>query len=173
MNPWTQTLKPLYDRSVERYAAGDREWAGWFDRGERAFLDSIGARPIYLFDYAEDYVGGGEPDWETALLMLAIRRERFLFRQGGRWPDRVLEASELPPKSAAVEGIEWLPRILVKARAFLDGVDTPGIMFCCGGDRAFLRRHALHPADFLRAVAGADGDDRAVIEFVRRGGAGG
>ncbi len=171
MANWIAPLKPLYEQSIERYAGGDRDLTAWFNAKERRFLAEIGARPIYLFDYAEDFVSAAQPDWETALLMLAARREFFLFRQGGQWTDRVLDAATLPAKTAKANGIEWLPRILVKARTFLEGVDTPGIMFCCGGDRAFLHRHGLHPADFLRAVANSEGDDEAVIRFVGAKGA--
>ena len=167
MSDWTQTLKALHATSVRRYAGGDVRLAGWFDRKDEKFLDSIGARPIHLFDYAEDFAGDGEPVWETVLLLMAIRREFFLFEQHGKWSGETLDAATLPPKSASLHGIEWLPRILVKARAYLKGAETPGIMFGCGGDRAFWERHAIHPADFLRAVWRSEGDNDAVVRLVQ------
>jgi len=170
MTDWTQTLKALHARSLERYAGGNLDLATWFNPAESDFLASIGARPIHLFDYAEDLVRYGAPDWETALLLMAVRREYFLFEQRGRWSGAVVTADSLPPKTEAVEGIEWLPRIHVKARAYLEGAETPGIMFYCGGDRAFLGRHGLHGADFLKAVWRAGEDRESVIGFVRNGG---
>ena len=38
----------------------------------------------------------------------------------------------------------------------------PDIMFGCGGDRAFLSEHNIHPADFLREVWAAKGDSAQV-----------
>ena len=61
----------------------------------------------------------------------------------------------------------WLPRILAKAQAKLRGELHPDIMYCCGGDRAFLRRHQIDPVDFLRTVWENEADDDAVVEWVR------
>lgn len=74
----------------------------------------------------------------------------------------------LPPKDEAVDGIEWLPRIISKARAKLRGEMPAELMFGCGGDRPFLRGVNIHPADFLREVWAAGGEDRRIIEFVKR-----
>ena len=40
-------------------------------------------------------------------------------------------------------------------------------MFCCGGDRKFLREHDIAPADFLRAVWAAGDSDAKVINYVK------
>jgi hypothetical protein len=40
-------------------------------------------------------------------------------------------------------------------------------MFSCGGDRNFLRTQDIAPADFLRAVWAAHGDQDKVLEYVR------
>jgi hypothetical protein len=42
-------------------------------------------------------------------------------------------------------------------------------MFGCGGDRAFLEKHKIHPADFLRVVWAARGDKERVLRFVKSG----
>jgi hypothetical protein len=39
-------------------------------------------------------------------------------------------------------------------------------MYCCGGDRKFLREHGIHPADFLRHVWAAEDNDGKVLELV-------
>jgi hypothetical protein len=41
-------------------------------------------------------------------------------------------------------------------------------MYCCGGDRRFFKAHNILPAEFLSAVWRHEGDDRAVIEWVKR-----
>ena len=65
-------------------------------------------------------------------------------------------------------GVAWLPRLIAKARAKLRG-EMPGeLMYGCGGDRAFLRRVNIHPADFLREVWSARDDDEKIIEYVKR-----
>jgi hypothetical protein len=87
--------------------------------------------------------------------------------KGGK-SDRVLDPASLPAKTSEVDGIVWLPRILAKARAKLRGELDPNTMYCCGGDRAFLKRHDIAPADFLRAVWAAGDDDTRVIDYVKR-----
>jgi hypothetical protein len=60
-----------------------------------------------------------------------------------------------------------LPRLIAKARAKLRGEMPPDLMYCCGGDRAFLNKVGIHPADFLRTVWSARDDDRKVIDWVK------
>lgn len=168
INAWTSKLKPIYEAAVERYRGGDRNLEGYFDEAEQAFLASIGLRPINLYDHAEDFVNSGLPDWETTLLILSVRRDYFLTIRNGEPSTAEIRESELPPKDAEWEGIRWLPRITRKARCFLEGNLCHDIMYCCGGDRRFLREHRLHPADFLRAVWGAKGENQKVIDYVRK-----
>ena len=86
----------------------------------------------------------------------------------GEISSRILDPATLPGKTEMIDGFVWLPRILVKARAKLRGELDPDTMFCCGGDRRFLREHDLAPADFLRAVWAAEDDDTKVIEYVKK-----
>ena len=67
-----------------------------------------------------------------------------------------------------MDGIAWLPRLIVKARAKLRGEMPPELMYGCGGDRPFLRGVNIHLADFLRVVWAAGEDDRRVVEHVKR-----
>jgi hypothetical protein len=105
---------------------------------------------------------------ETALLITATRREYFLSVQKGKRSGRVIDMDKLPSKSAQLGGIEWLPRIIEKAQAKLRGEMPPELMYCCGGDRAFLSEQGIHPADFLREVWAAGDDHQRILEFVRQ-----
>lgn len=165
---WTRPLRELYDKAVDLYRSGQRGSESYFSKEETAFLASIGLRPINLYDYAEDMVGYGEPDWNTVLLIVAARRDYFLYHQHGIPKTTVTEAEELPPKTAELEGIAWLPRIIAKATCFLEGGLCLEIMYGCGGDRRFLKEHDLHPADFLRAVWASGGDAKKVLDFVKK-----
>ena len=66
-----------------------------------------------------------------------------------------------------MDGIPWLPRIIKKAEAKLRGEMAPDLMYGCGGDRNFFREHRLNPADFLRHVWAADGDEAKVLAYVK------
>jgi hypothetical protein len=41
-------------------------------------------------------------------------------------------------------------------------------LLCSSGDRPFLKRVDIHPADFLREVWAARDDDRKIIEYVKK-----
>ena len=139
-----------------------------FDEKQGDFLEAIGATPQEIFDFVEDTSYGGEPGFETTLLITAVRREYFLSIQKCQRSSRVVDMDKLPPKSAQLGGIEWLPRIIEKAQAKLRGEMPPELMYGCGGDRAFLREHGIHAADFLREVWAAGNDLNRILEFVRK-----
>ncbi|MGC1480566.1 MAG: hypothetical protein WA771_08675 [Chthoniobacterales bacterium] len=164
---WTDEFRPLHSLAVSQYSAGQRDCDTFFAPPQREFLASIGLRPIFLYDHAEDFCGGGDPDYETTLLIASVRRDHFIYLQNGQWSDEAFDLKGLPERKAEFEGIAWLPRILAKARGFLRGNLPPDIMYNCGGDRDFLARHHCHPADFLRAVWGAGPDDRKVLESLQ------
>lgn len=170
MESWTKSLHTLYDKAVTQYCAGKQGADTYFEPDEVTFLASIGLKPINVFDYVEDFVDGGEPDWDTFLLVAAARRDYFLYEQKGKPSARVIESEELPARDAELGGIRWLPRIICKARCFLEGGLCHDIMYGCGGDRNFLRRNGLHSADFLRAVWASHGDDQKVLAFVQEAG---
>ena len=73
----------------------------------------------------------------------------------------------LPPKKEAVDGIEWLPRLIVKARAKLRGEMPAELMYGCGGDRPFLQEMNVELAEFLQVVWLFGDDDRAIIDYVK------
>lgn len=168
---WATDFRDLFDQCVERYQSGNHDFMSWFGKRDLEFLVSIGYKPREFFDFVEDHSNeeGGEPSKETAVLVAAVRRDYLHVEQGGKSSDQVVPASTLPAKSAEVEGIRWLPRIIAKAQAKLKGELDDNTMFGCGGDRAFLNQHDIHPADFLRVVWAFKGDTQKVLRFVKEG----
>lgn len=165
---FTQQFRAVYDEAVKRYEAGDHDLAGWFSADDRVWLAANGLTPQHLFDYAEDHVDGGEPGYDRALAIELVRRDYFLNAQGGRPSKRVLDEASLPAKADEVRGIAWLPRLIPKAKAKLRGELPPSLMYCCGGDRAFFRRHDIQPAEFLSLVWRHEQDDGAIVDWVAR-----
>ncbi|MCX6952343.1 MAG: DUF5069 domain-containing protein [Verrucomicrobia bacterium] len=161
----------LFEQAVARYASGQRGAAAFFSPEEAAFLAANGLTAQHLYDYAEDRNNYGEPDSGTALAIESVRRDYFLNVQGGRASTVVLDDTTLPPKSAAVKGIAWLPRLLPKARAKLRGELPASLMYGCGGDRAFFTQHDIYPAEFLSLVWRSGDNDAAIVEWVARRGA--
>jgi hypothetical protein len=166
-NLWTTSLRTVYDKAITLYRDGQRGDTTYFSPEETEFLASIGLRPINVYDYVEDFISAGEPDWETYLLIVAVRRHYFIFEQTCLGRLEEIRPDDLPAKRATLAGIPWLPRIIKKATCFLEGALCHDIMYGCGGDRHFLREHRLHPADFLQAVWLASGDDQKILSFMR------
>ena len=165
---WPKSFREVFDDGLQAYRAGQRDAEAMFDKAQGKIFDEIGATRQEIFDLVEDTVLAGEPGLETALLVTAVRREYFLSMQKGKRSRRVIDTDKLPPKSAQLGGIEWLPRIIEKARAKLRGEMPPELMYGCGGDRGFLREHGIHAADFLREVWAAGDDEKRILQFVRQ-----
>ena len=163
---YQQQLKEIWTQAVARYEAGHRQAAGFLDAATVTELAQLGLTIMDVFDYAEDYVSGGEPDFETFLLVHAVRRDYFRHQQGGRHSEQRLDPTSLPAKSDAVRGIAWLPRILPKAIAKLRGELPPEIMYGCGGDRRFFKTHNIHPAEFLRITWAYENEPERIIDWV-------
>ncbi|HTT56874.1 MAG TPA: DUF5069 domain-containing protein [Opitutaceae bacterium] len=161
-------LRALWEKAGRLYAQGQRGADTYFTADEAAFLAANGITPQHLYDYAEDFTGGGEPTWETALAIEMVRRDYFLNAQAGRASTRVLEEAKMPAKTDAVRGIEWLPRIIPKTKAKLHGELPPTLMYCCGGDRRFFQAHDIHPAEFLSLVWRNEHNDPAIVDWVAR-----
>jgi hypothetical protein len=168
---WDTTFCELFERCAKLHRGGDSRGEKWFTDADKAFLDSIGYTPQEFFDFVDDHCryGAEGPSLETSLLVAAVRRDYFRVIQSGQRSGKIVPPSELPPKPAAVDGIPWLPRLIVKARAKLKGEMDPDTMFGCGGDRSFFEQRRLHPADFLRVTWAAGDDDRKIIDFVKTG----
>lgn len=170
-NEWSDRFRSVFSEGVKRYRAGQREVSAFFNDEETAFLAGIGCTAQELFDFVEDYSNGGDPSFETVLLVTAVRREYLFSEQLGVASTVQRSMDDFPAKTAEVDGIAWLPRIIAKARAKLRGELPAEMMYGCGGDRPFARRNKFHLADFLRVVWRAGDNDQQIIEFVKSSGA--
>ena len=166
-------FRQIYDRAVALYAKGQRGAGTFFSSEESRWLAANGLTAQHVYDYAEDHNGyDGEPGYDIALGIELVRRDYFHNAQGGRASTAVLDESKLPAKTEAIRGIEWLPRIIPKAKAKLRGELPASLMYCCGGDRKFFKTHDILPAEFLAVVWRHENDDAAIADWVvRRSGA--
>ena len=167
MTTWNDHFLDLYTRCEKRYRSGDTDYNGYYDAADQSLLASIGYRPREFFDFVEDLCEEGEPSASTALLIAAVRRDYFNVIMNGQMVEPLVTHDTIPTKPEELDGIPYLPRILAKARGKLRGALDPDLMFSCGGDRAFLHEHGLHPADFLRRVWAADDDDSQIADWIR------
>ena len=167
-DPWSEQFRAVYDRALSAFRSGRSSVATLCDSADTAFLLSSGCSVQELYDFVEDAVDYGEPDLETVLDVQRIRRDYFLGVLRGEWTGQVVPMSALPLKTDAVDGIAWLPRLIVKARLKLRGEMPPDLMYGCGGDRPFLRRMGLTLPGFLERVRDCGDDDLAIVEAVKR-----
>jgi hypothetical protein len=138
----------------------------FFDAADTAWLAAAGITPQHIYDYAEDQNGSGEPGYDRALGIELVRRDYFLNVQKGSPSRQILEEASLPHKDKAIKGIEWLPRLMPKARAKLRGELPATLMYCCGGDRRFFKAHDILPAEFLSLVWRSGDNDAAIVDWV-------
>lgn len=164
---FTSRFHALYNQAVTRYAAGHRDANSMLAEEEVAFLRANGLTAQNLFDYAEDHNNyNGEPGFDLALSIELIRRDYFLNVQGGHPSTTVIAEASLPAKTDSTRGIEWLPRLIPKARAKLRGELPASLMYCCGGDRKFFKQHDILPSEFLSLIWRSDLNTAAVIDWV-------
>lgn len=164
---WYVPLRDLFVLAVAKYEKGERGAAKYFNAKARTYLAGIGQTPQEIYDFAEDHARGGEPDWETVLLISAVRRDYLLTLQRGKTSKRVIPVEDFTPKDVKLGGIPWLPRLIEKAEAKLRGELPADLMYDCGGDRRFFLEHDRHPADFLRVTWAANGDQKKILRYVR------
>ncbi len=164
---WIPQFQERYDQAMRRFELGQRGPEQVIDRETLTLLDAIGTSAQELYDFIEDRVEDGEPDFDTVAAITAIRREYFVtVQKGNPSQERVISAT-LPSGYAELGGYRWLPRIIAKARAKLRGELSPDMMFGCGADRPFLRSVNMEPAEFLNVVWEAGTDDQKIVEAVR------
>jgi hypothetical protein len=165
---WKLEFRNVWDRGVAAWKAGRRSPRTMFTPADAEYLASIGCSAQELFDFVDDSMDYGDLDYETTLAVTAIRRSYFLDVMHGKPTGRMIPMSDLPAKSAAVDGISWLPRLIVKARIKLRGELNPDLMYGCAGDRPFLRSHRMTLPEFLHLVWDKGDDDRAIVDAVKK-----
>lgn len=166
---WNDTFLALFDRCAAIYHGGNRDFETYYTSEDLEFLGSIGYKPREFFDFVEDLCEDGKPSPSSALLVAAVRRDYFLTVQKGEPASRLLTRDDVPTFGDELAGMTYLPRILAKARAKLRGELDPDLMFGCGGDRHFLKKHGdIHPADFLRQVWAVGNDDLKLAAWVEK-----
>lgn len=166
-NDWEKEFRRIYDHAVRVYdQEGGRTPDECIPKEDQKFLATIGCSPQELYDFAEDWSWAKEPSFEEVLAMTRIRRDYFLKDQGGK-PSRPRNPQDFPPGTQKIEGIEWLPRLLAKARAKLRGELPPQLMYGCGGDRPFLRSLGVGLSEFLAHVRNAGDDDRPILQWLK------
>ncbi len=164
---WPIRFREVYDGATERYRKGERTPSKLFSKSDLEFLASIGCTAQELFDFIDDLARYGEPSYETTLLTTAVRRDYFRLVQNGAHSTKCVDMDDLPAKTAEVDGIAWLPRLIEKARAKLRGEMPPDLMYGCGGDRPFLRSMNVELAEFLRLVWTCGEDNRRIVDYVK------
>jgi len=166
---FTDQFRLIYDKAVDQYANGQRGAETFFNEEENTFLSANGIHAQHLYDYAEDATNYGDPTYDRALGIELVRRDYFLNIQNGEASDVVADDSTWPSKGETVRGIEWLPRILPKARAKLRGELPASVMYSCGGDRRFFTTNDIEPSEFLALIwRHGDGDDEAIGAWVEQ-----
>ncbi len=165
---WESRLGAIYDRGVAAWKEGRKTAPAMFSSDDVRFLASIGCTAQELFDFVDDFERYGEPDYATAREVAGIRREYFVNVLHGKPSSRRMSMEALPAKTDEVDGIAWLPRLIVKARLKLRGEMPDDLMYCCGGDRAFFKAVKMTAPQFLRLAWEAGDDDRRIIDEVKR-----
>ena len=165
---WKTEFRRVWDRGVAAWRAGRRAPQTMFERAHAAFLTTIGCTAQELFDFVDDSLQYDDLDFDTALAVAAIRRDYFLDVMHGKSTGRIATMESLPAKSAAVDGIAWLPRLIVKARLKLRGEMPADLMYGCAGDRPFLRGVNMDLPGFLQLVRDSGDNDRRIIDAVKK-----
>lgn len=165
---WEIEFRQVWERGVAAWKAGRRQPQNLFAPADIAFLDGIGCSAQEMFDFVDDALLYGDFDLSTVLPVTALRRDYFLQVLGGKKTGYVADMDDLPAKSAAVDGISWLPRLIAKARLKLRGEMPLELMYGCAGDRPFLRRMKMDLAGFLALVRDCGDDDRKIVDRVKR-----
>ena len=126
---WKQRFRALFNEGVERHKAGRQCSDTMFEADEIQFLESIGCSSQEMFDFCDDYVCWDDVIYDHVEGLQSVRYEYFMNELNSKPASRRMEMGEFPEKSDEVEGIAWLPRLIVKARAKLDGQLPADLMY--------------------------------------------
>lgn len=168
-NDWQTEFRCVWVRAEQAWHAGRKAPSTMFSAEDTTFLAGLGCTTQELFDFVDDCQRyNGDPDYATSLAVTSIRRDYFLKVLGGKPATHKVTMESLPAKSAEVDGIAWLPRLIVKARLKLRGEMPDDLMYGCAGDRPFLRRMNMTLPQFLELVRDAGHDDRRIVNAVKQ-----
>ncbi len=162
-------LNQLHDKASASYSAGCRKPSQILPAEDMEALAKLGVPPQCLYDAVDDLARYGEPDKEVFVELAQIRSDYFHTTLQGRPPSRIVQESELPPKSVEFEGVSWLLRIIRKAQCFLEGCLCDDIMYGCAGDRSFLKKYNATLPAFLAVVRDTHGDPAQALCFLESG----
>ena len=126
---WKTQFREVFDAGVQRRKEGCNEPGAMFESTEVAFLESIGCTAQEMFDFCDDYVGWDDVIYEHVEALQAVCYEHFVQELDSQPASHRMEMHEFPPKDAEVDGIHWLPRLIVKARAKLVGALPADLMY--------------------------------------------
>ncbi len=160
-------LKALWDKGIEDYKNGGRVPGAYLTEADQAFLSYIGANQQDLYDFTDDSIRYGEPDFEMFWAVQSMRFNYFKMIMKSQPSDFIPPMEAYSPKDGEINGISWLPRIIEKAKHKLRGELDPDIMYGCGGDREFCKTHNLHLAEFLQLVWNNWDDDQVIAAYIQ------
>ena len=126
---WRQQFHELFFTGVKRYEAGRHSPESMFETEDTIFLESIGCSALEMFDFCDDYVRWGDVIYDHVEELQAVRLDHFQNTLNGKPAEHRMNIDEFPTKSAEVEGIAWLPRLITKARAKLAGSLPADLMY--------------------------------------------
>ena len=126
---WKTQFRDLFYRGVERYQEGRRSPEAMFEGDEPTFLESIGCSTQEMFDFCDDYIRWGDVIYEHVEEVQTVRLDYFANDLNSQPAARRMEMEEFPAKTDEIAGIVWLPRLIVKARAKLEGALPADLMY--------------------------------------------
>lgn len=159
-------LNQLHEKASANYRTGCRTPLHILAPADLEALAKLGISAQSLYDAVDDFARYGEPDKAVFVELAQMRADYFHTTLQGRPPSRIVQESELPPKSVEFEGVAWLPRIIRKAQCFLEGSLCDDIMYGCAGDRSFLKKYNATLPVFLAVVRDTQGDPAKALRFL-------
>ena len=103
-------LKALWEKGVEDYSNGGRVPGAYLTEEERAFLGEIGANEQDLYDFTDDSIRYGEPDFEMFWAVQSMRFNYFKMIMKNRPGDYIAPMAAYSPKDAEINGIPLAPQ---------------------------------------------------------------
>jgi Domain of unknown function (DUF5069) len=165
---WKTLLNEVHSQGVAAWKAGRRSPTNMFTPEALEFLRSSGCSAQEMFDFVDDLQIYGEPDFKTVYGIQVLRRCYFKEIMHEIPSSHTASMESLPPKSLAVDGIAWLPRLIVKARLKLRGEMPPDLMYGCGGDRPFVIRMGMTLPSFLKLVWDCGDNDAEIVASIKK-----